>query len=528
MANEEYDVFISYSRKDYVDENDKVIPGNVVSKIKDCLSAAGISYWFDEEGIYYGDTFTEKIPANIEKSKVFLFLASVNSNQSKWTSKEIGCAENMEKRIIPVRIDKSPYNKSVMFRIADLDYVKYYSNPDKGLDDIVDAVKKALKDIEDEERRIKEEEERKKREEQRRREEEQKKREEEERRHKAEQKKAIADIKSNCVQLNGEESKISIQREGLIIRLEEIEDTEEREKLRKYILTSSPFQKKLDEQIEKLNKREKELDKVLTTAESALEAKEKELLSLKAEYEKKLNDFEQIKNKNAKEIYNINLLISSLKTTIKKSEEQIKEKSNRITELEATLRSTKQEAERAKKELEDSKNIINSLETQLKSYTQQQTSKPTQKTPTPYTTHLTGIKGGSQLIVFSEGSYYQGYRYGFKNKTTDKIIIPAKWKNALPFVEGFAAVQDPSSSRWGFIDTNGVHITSYEWKSVMSFSEGLAAVMNYSDNWGFIDKFGKLVIKCQYHSVKSFINGLATVYDLKGCFKIKKDGTKLF
>ncbi|MBO7488741.1 MAG: toll/interleukin-1 receptor domain-containing protein [Bacteroidales bacterium] len=162
MANEEYDVFISYSRKDYVDENDKVIPGNVVSKIKDCLSAAGISYWFDEEGIYYGDTFTEKIPANIEKSKVFLFLASVNSNQSKWTSKEIGCAENMEKRIIPVRIDKSPYNKSVMFRIADLDYVKYYSNPDKGLDDIVDAVKKALKDIEDEERRIKEEEERKK------------------------------------------------------------------------------------------------------------------------------------------------------------------------------------------------------------------------------------------------------------------------------------------------------------------------------------------------------------------------------
>lgn len=524
MANEEYDVFISYSRKDYVDENDKVIPGNVVSKIKDCLSAAEISYWFDEEGIYSGDNFTEKIPANIEKSKVFLFLASVNSNQSKWTSKEIGCAENMEKRIIPVRIDKSPYNKSVMFRIADLDYVKYYSNPDKGLDDIVDAVKKALKDIEDEERRIKEEEERKKREEQRRREEEQKKREEEERRHKAEQKKAIADIKSNCVQLNGEESKISIQREGLIIRLEEIEDTEEREKLRKYILTSSPFQKKLDEQIEKLNKREKELDKVLTTAESALEAKEKELLSLKAEYEKKLNDFEQIKNKNAKEINSINLVISSLKSTIEKSEEQIKEKSNRITELEAKLRSTKQEAERAKKELEDSKNIINSLETQLKSYTQQQTSKPTQKTPTPYTTHSIETINDSELIVFSVTTSL-GEKYGFKNKTTGKIVISAVWEEARPFSEGYAAVKD-KSGYWGFIDKNGVLLTSFNWKNVMSFKEGFAAVKNYNGYWGFIDKFGKMVIKCQYTSVDSFNNGFAIVSDWKGINKIDKDGTK--
>lgn len=57
----EFDVFISYSRKDYVDEQKNVIPGNEVSKVKDALTKAGITYWFDEEGIYSGENFVEKI-----------------------------------------------------------------------------------------------------------------------------------------------------------------------------------------------------------------------------------------------------------------------------------------------------------------------------------------------------------------------------------------------------------------------------------------------------------------------------------
>ena len=68
------DVFISYSRKDYIDENKNVIPGNVVSKIKDKLSEAGISFWFDETGINHGDNFVEKIVTHIEQSDVFLYI----------------------------------------------------------------------------------------------------------------------------------------------------------------------------------------------------------------------------------------------------------------------------------------------------------------------------------------------------------------------------------------------------------------------------------------------------------------------
>lgn len=136
-----YDVFISYSRKDYVDEQKNVIPGNVVSQVKDALTAAGISYWFDEEGIYSGQNFVEKIVTSIEAAEIFIFLSTENANKSPWTCKEIASAAELGKHIIPVRIDETPYNKKVLFRIADLDYIEYYVNPEKGLADLLDAVK---------------------------------------------------------------------------------------------------------------------------------------------------------------------------------------------------------------------------------------------------------------------------------------------------------------------------------------------------------------------------------------------------
>ncbi len=146
------DVFISYSRKDYVDENDNVIPDNVVSKIRKALTDAGITYWFDEEGIYSGDKFTEKIVSSIEASKVFLFISTINASKSPWTSKEIACADEFGKYIIPVRIDKTPYNKKIMFRIADLSYVDYGKNPEKGLQEIITSINAYLVELKELER----------------------------------------------------------------------------------------------------------------------------------------------------------------------------------------------------------------------------------------------------------------------------------------------------------------------------------------------------------------------------------------
>ena len=140
-----YDVFISYSRKDYVNEYEKVIPGNEVSRIKKALDDYNITYWFDEDNEFSGEKFTDTIVENIESSRIFIFLSTRNSNESKWTSKEIATADEFGKHIIPVRIDKTPYNKKVMFRIADLDYIDYYKLGSRdGTEKLIRSIKKVL------------------------------------------------------------------------------------------------------------------------------------------------------------------------------------------------------------------------------------------------------------------------------------------------------------------------------------------------------------------------------------------------
>lgn len=203
-----YDVFISYSRKDYVDEKRNLIPDNVVSKIKDALSSAEITYWFDEDGIDHGDDFADKIVANIEASEIFVFLSTINSNSSQWTRKEIACAHEMNKKIIPVRIDASKYDRSVMLRIADLDYLDYAKNPEKGIKDLVEAVKHHIFEKQEQER---------------------KKREEVENTKKRELlEKEIKAIKSQIDDFELKTSELEVLRNKLIIEIERLSDETER------------------------------------------------------------------------------------------------------------------------------------------------------------------------------------------------------------------------------------------------------------------------------------------------------------
>lgn len=137
------DVFISYSRRDYVDSSGKLIRNNIISYIKDSLTAEGISYWFDEDGIYSGDEFASIITKAIRNSKVFLFVSSKNSNASEWTSNEISAAMEFKKTIIPFRIDNSPYNDSVMMKIISLDYIEC-KNRDRAIAQLIRAIKHRL------------------------------------------------------------------------------------------------------------------------------------------------------------------------------------------------------------------------------------------------------------------------------------------------------------------------------------------------------------------------------------------------
>lgn len=149
-----YDVFISYSRKDCFDNNGNIIEGNSVYAILQLLERNNISYWFDKNGIYHGDRFTSVISKSIRQSKVFIFISSKNSNESIWTTREIHVADKIHKPIIPINIDGTSYNDDIMLQIATLDYVDYYKNPSLAQETIIKSLNKLIQNNEIPTRRI--------------------------------------------------------------------------------------------------------------------------------------------------------------------------------------------------------------------------------------------------------------------------------------------------------------------------------------------------------------------------------------
>lgn len=94
-----YDVFISYSRKDMA----------VADKVVEAFDAAGISYFIDRQEMSGGLESSKVLATAIKDSTVFLFLASKNSYESKYTRNEVVYAFNKKEnpQIIPYIIDGS-------------------------------------------------------------------------------------------------------------------------------------------------------------------------------------------------------------------------------------------------------------------------------------------------------------------------------------------------------------------------------------------------------------------------------------
>lgn len=113
-----YDIFISYSRKD----------GAIVQSVADRLKAEGYSCWMDVNGIESGDAFKRVLVQAIKESKIVLFFSSANSNNTEWTVKEINIAVQLKKPIIPVLLDDTSYDDSIMFDLSGLDYIPYQKN----------------------------------------------------------------------------------------------------------------------------------------------------------------------------------------------------------------------------------------------------------------------------------------------------------------------------------------------------------------------------------------------------------------
>ena len=113
--------------------------------------------------------------------------------------------------------------------------------------------------------------------------------------------------------------------------------------------------------------------------------------------------------------------------------------------------------------------------------------------------------------------FAEGYKYGFRDKATKKVIVPAKYTATLDFLDGITAVTEsaPASAnmiverKWKIIDTKGKDISQDEFNLVEIKKNGIA----------FVYKLNKTE-----NNPSGYING-------KAVYKIgimKKDGTYLY
>ena len=85
-------VFISYARSDS-DEAERLVRG---------LRAANVSGWLDGADIAAGDSVSSSVRDALKKSSAVVVLLSPRALQSQWVQFEIGAAEALGKKIVPV------------------------------------------------------------------------------------------------------------------------------------------------------------------------------------------------------------------------------------------------------------------------------------------------------------------------------------------------------------------------------------------------------------------------------------------
>ena len=111
----EYDIFISYCRKDV----------KQIDKFVERLEKEGFRVWIDRIGIETGDSFKRVIVSAIEQCEVFVYFNSAHTKESIWTTKELGVATTLGKPIIPVKLDKASYCKEDLFDLINLDFIDW-------------------------------------------------------------------------------------------------------------------------------------------------------------------------------------------------------------------------------------------------------------------------------------------------------------------------------------------------------------------------------------------------------------------
>lgn len=116
-------IFISYSSKDSAE----------VQEIVSFFESEKIAYFKAPEMIPVGSNYAREIPRAIQACSIFLLIISAHSQNSMWVEKELDCAINNRKTIVPVQISSYPLNETFRFYLNNVQILSYWDEPKDAL-----------------------------------------------------------------------------------------------------------------------------------------------------------------------------------------------------------------------------------------------------------------------------------------------------------------------------------------------------------------------------------------------------------
>lgn len=123
-------LFICHSSKDC----------KAADQIRQRLEAKGITCWFAPKNINGGNQWADSIVDAIGSSTAFLCLISRNSQKSRNVDSEVRLAFTRNKKIIPVRIDRTPLSKSMEYYLAQFQIIEAVGREVDAIKDMVKAI----------------------------------------------------------------------------------------------------------------------------------------------------------------------------------------------------------------------------------------------------------------------------------------------------------------------------------------------------------------------------------------------------
>src|SRR5262249_48852150 len=124
MESDSFFLFISHVTED----------GAAASQVVDELERRGVRCWIAPRNVRPGGTFDDDIADAIESCRAMLLIFSSRCNESEYIRREITVAGNVNKIIIPFRIEDAEPKRGLSVRLANLHWIDAFVARGGGVD----------------------------------------------------------------------------------------------------------------------------------------------------------------------------------------------------------------------------------------------------------------------------------------------------------------------------------------------------------------------------------------------------------